>query len=90
MPVVLRNIDVYKLIWKAPALRPLMNAEDESTFKAYRDRTREGMLRRPIAAQEADARALFRTLASVGSPGLVGPLQELDLGLYYQPTPPGD
>ena len=72
------------------ALRPLMNAEDEWTFKAYRDRTREGMPRRPIAAEEADARALFRTLASVGSPGLVGPLQELDQGLYYHPTPPGD
>jgi NitT/TauT family transport system substrate-binding protein len=26
------------------ALRPLMNAEDEWTFKAYRDRTREGCL----------------------------------------------
>jgi NitT/TauT family transport system substrate-binding protein len=72
------------------ALRPLMNAEDEWTFKAYRDRTREGMPRRPMAAEEADARALFRTLASVGGPDLVGPLQELDRGLYYQPAPPGD
>src|SRR5580700_10173601 len=30
------------------ALRPLMKAEDEWTFKAYRDRTREGIPRRPI------------------------------------------
>ncbi len=72
------------------ALRPLMNAGDETTFKAYRDRTREGMPRRPLAAEEADARALFRTLASVGGPELVGPLQELDPGLYYQPAPSGD
>ena len=73
------------------ALRPLMNAGDEWTFKAYRDRTREGMPRRPIAAEEADARALFRTLAGIGGPDLVGPLQELDPGLYYQPSaPPGD
>lgn len=72
------------------ALRPLMNAGDETTFKAYRDRTREGMPRRPLAAEEADARALFRTLASVGGPQLVGPLQELDPGLYYQPAPSGD
>jgi NitT/TauT family transport system substrate-binding protein len=72
------------------ALRPLMNAGDETTFKAYRDRTREGMPRRPLAAEEADARALFRTLASVGGPHLVGPLQELDPGLYYQPAPSGD
>jgi NitT/TauT family transport system substrate-binding protein len=73
------------------ALRPLMNAADDWTFKAYRDRTREGMPRRPIAAEEADARALFRTLASIGGAELVGPLQELDPGLYYQPNGlPGD
>jgi NitT/TauT family transport system substrate-binding protein len=69
------------------ALRPLMNAEDQSTFKAYRDQTREGMPRRTIAAEQADARALFKTLADIGGPELVGPLQELDPGLYYQ-TPP--
>jgi NitT/TauT family transport system substrate-binding protein len=71
-------------------LRPLMKAEDESIFKAYRDRTREGMLRRPIEAEEADARALFRTLSSVGGPELVGPSQELDPGLYYRPIPRDD
>jgi NitT/TauT family transport system substrate-binding protein len=72
------------------ALRPLMNAEDEWTFKAYRDRTRDGIPRRPVAAEQADARTLFRTLAAVGGPELVGPGQELDPGLYYQPAPPGD
>lgn len=72
------------------ALRPLMNAEDEWIFKAYRDRTREGIPRRPIEAEEADARALFSALSSIGGPELVGPLQELDPGLYYRPTPRGD
>ena len=73
------------------ALRPLMNAEDEFTFRTYRDRTREGMPRRPIVAEQADARALFGRLAKIGGPELVGPKQELDLGLYYQPNvPPGD
>jgi NitT/TauT family transport system substrate-binding protein len=67
-----------------------MKAEDEWTFRAYRDRTREGMPRRPIAAEEADARALFKALASVGGPELVGPSQELDQGLYYQPAPRGE
>src|ERR1700743_309787 len=42
------------------ALRPLMHAEDDRTFKAYRDRTREGMPRRTVAAEAADASALFR------------------------------
>jgi NitT/TauT family transport system substrate-binding protein len=72
------------------ALRPLINAEDEPTFKAYRDRTREGIPRRPIAEEEADARALFKALASVGGPELVGPSLELDPGLYYQPAPTGN
>jgi NitT/TauT family transport system substrate-binding protein len=72
------------------ALRPLMNTEDEWTFKAYRDRTREGMPRRPIEAEAADAHTLFKALVSVGGPQLVGPLQELDPGLYYQPAPHGD
>jgi NitT/TauT family transport system substrate-binding protein len=72
------------------SLRPLMNAEDEWTFKAYRDRTREGIPRRPVASEEADARALFKALASIGGPELVGPSQGLDPGLYYQPTPSGD
>jgi NitT/TauT family transport system substrate-binding protein len=72
------------------ALRPLMKADDEPTFQAYRDRTREGMPKRPIAEEEADARALFKALASVGGPELVGPSLELDPGLYYQPAPTGD
>jgi NitT/TauT family transport system substrate-binding protein len=49
------------------------------------------MPRRTIAAEQADARALFKTLAGIGGPELVGPLQELDPGLYYQTpsqTPP--
>ena len=63
-----------------------MNADDDKTFAAYRDRTREGMLRRPIAAEEADARTLFKALASIGGVELVGPAQELDPGLYYRPA----
>jgi NitT/TauT family transport system substrate-binding protein len=72
------------------ALRPLMNADDDRTFKAYRDRTREGIPRRPVTAEATDASALFRTLAGIGGPDLVGPSQELDQGLYYHPGPRGD
>ena len=72
------------------ALRPLMHAEDEWTFKAYRDRTRDGIPRRPLAAEEADARILFKTLVGIGGRELAGPGQELDPGLYYQPAPLGD
>ena len=72
------------------ALRPLMNAGDDKTFAAYRDRTREGMPRRSIAAEEADARTLFKALATTGGDELVGPSQELDPGLYYRPALRGD
>jgi NitT/TauT family transport system substrate-binding protein len=72
------------------ALRPLMSAEDDRTFKAYRDRTREGMPRRTVASEAADASALFKTLAGIGGAELVGPSQELDQGLYYQPASGGD
>jgi NitT/TauT family transport system substrate-binding protein len=72
------------------ALRPLMKAEDDATFKVYRDRTREGIPRRPIAAEAQDARALFKALADIGGEKLVGPAQELDETLYYQPAVRGD
>jgi NitT/TauT family transport system substrate-binding protein len=72
------------------ALRPLMHAEDDRTFEAYRDRTREGMPRRTVAAEATDASALFRTLAAIGGADLVGPSQELDQGLYYQPSSGGE
>jgi NitT/TauT family transport system substrate-binding protein len=72
------------------ALRPLMKAEDEATFSAYRARVREGVPRRPVEAEEADARLLFATLATIGGPALVGPAGVLDPGLYYHPAPEGE
>jgi NitT/TauT family transport system substrate-binding protein len=72
------------------ALRPIMNAGDDRTFAAYRDRTREGMPRWSITAEETDARILFGALASIGGTDLVGPSRELDPGLYYRPALSGD
>jgi NitT/TauT family transport system substrate-binding protein len=72
------------------ALRPLMKAEDDATFKAYRDRTRQGVPRRSIAAEAQDARALFKALAGIGGAELVGPMRDLDQELYYQPPVRGD
>jgi NitT/TauT family transport system substrate-binding protein len=72
------------------ALRPLMKAEDDQTFKAYRDRTREGIPRRSIAAEKADANTLFKALAGAGGEALVGPSSQLDGSLYYKPASRGD
>jgi NitT/TauT family transport system substrate-binding protein len=72
------------------ALRPLIKAEDEPTFRALRDRTRAGMPRRGLEAEIADASKLFKTLAELGGPELVGPASELDPHLYYHPSLSGE
>jgi NitT/TauT family transport system substrate-binding protein len=72
------------------ALRPLIKAEDEATFRALRDRTRAGMPRRPLDSEIADAGKLFKTLAELGGPELVGPARELDPHLYYDPSVRGE
>lgn len=61
----------------------LTGAPDAATLHAYRDRYREGIPRRPVADEEADARVLYRVLATVGGRELVGPAPELDPGTFY-------
>ena len=65
-------------------IAPLTGAADAATLRAYRDRYREGIPRRPIAAEEADARVLYRVLAAIGGRELVGPGAELDAGTFYR------
>lgn len=68
-------------------IAPLTGAADAATLRAYRDRYREGIPRRPIADEEADARVLYRVLAASGGPGIVGPASELDPGTFYRAIP---
>src|SRR3984893_666048 len=65
-------------------IAPLTGAPDAATLRAYRDRYREGIPRRPNAAEEADARVLYRVLAAIGGRELVGPAPELDPGTFYR------
>jgi NitT/TauT family transport system substrate-binding protein len=65
-------------------IAPLTGAPDPATLRAYRDRYREGIPRRPIADEEADARVLYRVLAAIGGRELVGPAAELDPGTFYR------
>jgi NitT/TauT family transport system substrate-binding protein len=62
----------------------LTGSSDAATLRAYRDRYREGIPRRPIADEEADARILYRVLATIGGREIVGPAQELDPGTFYR------
>jgi NitT/TauT family transport system substrate-binding protein len=68
-------------------IAPLTGARDAATLRAYRDRYREGIPRRPIADEEADARVLYSVLAAIGGRELVGPAQELDPGTFYHAIP---
>src|SRR3954449_3837839 len=62
----------------------LTGAPDTATLRAYRDRYREGIPRRPVADEEADARILYRVLADIGGRELVGPAPELEGGTFYR------
>jgi NitT/TauT family transport system substrate-binding protein len=68
-------------------IAPLTGAADAATLRAYRDRYREGIPRRPIADEEADARVLYRVLATIGGREIVGPAQELAPGTFYHAIP---
>src|SRR5882672_11451025 len=68
-------------------IAPLTGATDAATLRAYRDRYREGIPRRPIADEEADARILYRVLAATGGREIVGTAQELDPGTFYRAIP---
>ena len=43
-------------------------------------------VRRPLAEEEADARALYLVLAEIGGTELVGPARELAAGTFYRPA----
>jgi len=65
-------------------LAPLIGVSDPAALALYRKRYLEGIVKRPIAAEEADARKLYLVLAQVGGAKLVGPATELDSGTFYK------
>jgi NitT/TauT family transport system substrate-binding protein len=68
-------------------IAPLVGTTDPATLKLYRERYREGIPRRSVAQDEADARALYGVLAKLGGSTLVGPAKDLAPGTFYQPQP---
>jgi NitT/TauT family transport system substrate-binding protein len=66
-------------------LRSRIGTNDAKTLAIYRQRYAEGIFRRPVADEEADARALYAVLADVGGADLVGPARELAPGTFYRP-----
>jgi NitT/TauT family transport system substrate-binding protein len=66
-------------------IKTRLNLKDEATSEIYRQRYLEGVPKRPVADEAADARTLYSVLAEVGGAKLVGDAKELDLGLFYDP-----
>ncbi|MBT9290656.1 ABC transporter substrate-binding protein [Prosthecodimorpha staleyi] len=64
-------------------IRPQMRADDEATFQALRRRFLDGIPKRPVEAEQADARRLYAVLAEIGGERLVGPARTLPDGIYW-------
>ena len=66
-------------------LAPRIRVTDANALSIYRLRYGEGIVRRPLAEEEADARALYLVLAEMGGADLVGSARELPTGTFYRP-----
>lgn len=69
--------------WKRLASR--IGTSEPAVLELYRRRYGEGVPRRPLDEEIADAKALYRVIASIGGKDLVGPALELDPALYHRP-----
>jgi NitT/TauT family transport system substrate-binding protein len=67
-------------------LAPIIHAEGKELEK-LRDRYREGIPRRPIAEEAADAGKLYHVLAGIGGEKLVGSAPEMAPGTFWQELP---
>src|ERR1700733_6755258 len=70
-----------KILAEPPAewqrVTPRIGVEGTDALEIYRRRYLEGIPRRPLADEAADAQALYRVLAEIGGTELVGPAQAL-------------
>jgi NitT/TauT family transport system substrate-binding protein len=65
-------------------LAPRIGVSDARALAILRERYSEGIPRRRIDDEAADARGLYRILADIGGADLVGPGQDLDAGSFYR------
>ena len=63
-----------------------LRLKDDAALAVYRQRYLEGLPKRTVAEEAADARTLYRRLMEIGGRELVGDAKELDAGLFYDPA----
>jgi NitT/TauT family transport system substrate-binding protein len=77
------------LLAKSPSewlrLASRIGTSDGVMLEHYRKRYAQGVPRRVLDDEVADARSLYRVLASIGGKELVGPALELDPAVYWRP-----
>ena len=67
-------------------IKARLRLKDDAALAVYRERYLEGVPKRTVAEEAADAAVLYRRLAELGGRKLVGDAKELDAGLFYDPA----
>ena len=67
-------------------IKARLRLKDDAALAVYRERYLEGVPKRTVAEEAADAGVLYRRLADIGGRKLVGDAKELDAGLFYDPA----
>jgi NitT/TauT family transport system substrate-binding protein len=70
----------------APKVAAIAGSSDPATLAIFRQYYRQGIPNRPLAADIADADAIFGVLAKIGGPQLVGSVKTLDTSVFYSPV----
>jgi len=66
-------------------IKAKLRLKDDAALALYRRRYLEGVPKRTVAEEAADAATLYRRLAEIGGKELVGDAKELDPSLFYDP-----
>jgi len=67
-------------------IKARLRLKDDAALAVYRQRYLDGVPKRTVAEEAADAAILFRRLAETGGKALVGDATDLDPGLFYDPA----
>jgi NitT/TauT family transport system substrate-binding protein len=67
-------------------IKARLRLKDDAALEVYRQRYLDGVPKRSVAEEAADASVLYRRLAEIGGKELVGDAKELDAKLFYDPA----